>query len=58
MQAVRPPLGLRPAWVHERDANSSRVQEICAAIVRYESEAKSIPQEWIDEMRRRITVQQ
>lgn len=42
----RPPLGLKPRWLHEEH----RIQEIEAAMVRYSTEEKEIPKEWKEEL--------
>lgn len=45
----RPPLGLKPAWVHKLE----RMREILEAMDRYIRSSpcgQRIPQEWIDEL--------
>ena len=48
--SVRPPIGLSPEYVWRW----SRVVEISRAIVRYEDASKTVPREWVDEMRVRL----
>lgn len=43
----KPPIGLKPRWVHDGD----RIADIKDAITRYIYEKKDIPWEWIDELR-------
>jgi hypothetical protein len=43
--AVRPPLGLVPKWVRQKE----RYYEVCGAIARYYDAGKKIPIEWIEE---------
>lgn len=45
----RPPLGLKPAWVHKRE----RMREILEAMERYINASpcgQKMPQEWFDEL--------
>lgn len=42
---TRPPLGLRPRFVHEEE----RMAEIYAAVVRYMDAGICVPTEWIAE---------
>jgi hypothetical protein len=44
-QSKKPPLGLVPKWVRQRE----RYYEICQAIARYYDADKQIPIEWIVE---------
>lgn len=43
--AEKPPLGLKPIWVHHEE----RLQEIKDAIKRYDDAKKDVPAEWINE---------
>lgn len=43
--AVRPPLGLVPKWVRQKE----RYYEVCGAIARYYDAGKKIPIEWVEE---------
>ena len=43
--AIRPPLGLVPKWVRQKE----RYYEVCEAIARYYDAGKKIPIEWIEE---------
>lgn len=42
---TRPPLGLKPLWLH----NEQRLDEIDQAIARYLEAKKEIPQAWVEE---------
>lgn len=44
-QIVKPPIGLRPKWV----SNKERLNEVRSAIVRYYDAELKIPIEWVDE---------
>lgn len=46
----KPPLGLKPKWVHDEE----RKLEILDAIERYSEAEKSIPKEWVIELRELI----
>jgi len=41
----KPPVGLKPKWLHDEQ----RLDEIKAAISRYTEKGEPIPQEWIEE---------
>lgn len=43
--AIRPPLGLVPKWVRQKE----RYYEVCGAIARYYDAGKKIPIEWVEE---------
>ena len=44
-QIVKPPIGLRPKWVSDKE----RLNEVRSAIVRYYDAELKIPIEWIEE---------
>ena len=44
-QIVKPPIGLRPKWVSDKE----RLNEVRSAIVRYYDAELKIPVEWIEE---------
>lgn len=44
-QAIKPPIGLIPKWVRERE----RLNEIREAIVRYYDAEMEIPIKWVEE---------
>ena len=44
-QIVKPPIGLRPKWVSDKE----RLNEVRSAIVRYYDAEWKIPVEWIEE---------
>jgi len=44
-QIVKPPIGLRPKWVSDKE----RLNEVRSAIVRYYDAELKIPVEWIAE---------
>ncbi len=44
-KSTKPPLGLKPIWVHHEE----RLQEIKDAIKRYDDAKKDVPAEWINE---------
>jgi len=44
-QIVKPPIGLRPKWVIDKE----RLNEVRSAIVRYYDAELKIPIEWIEE---------
>lgn len=46
MPFLKQPIGLRPKWIADR----MRAQEILEACLRYITEGKRIPQEWLDEL--------
>lgn len=43
--AIKPPLGLVPKWVRQKE----RYEEVCQAIERYYNANREIPTEWIEE---------
>lgn len=43
--AIKPPLGLVPKWVRQKE----RYEEVCQAIARYYNANREIPIEWIEE---------
>ena len=43
--AIKPPLGLVPKWVRQKE----RYEEVCQAIARYYNANREIPTEWIEE---------
>lgn len=45
----KPPLGLIPKWVSDRNNNIERLQEVRSAIVRYYDAELEIPIWWIEE---------
>jgi hypothetical protein len=45
IQIVKPPIGLRPKWVSDKE----RLNEVRSAIVRYYDAELKIPVEWIEE---------
>lgn len=47
--AKRPPIGLVPRAIHNRNIQNNRFNEVCGAIARYYSEGLKIPIEWIEE---------
>lgn len=47
MDTVKPPLGLKPKWVHDGE----RKCEILEAMERYAKTEKPIPIEWIKELK-------
>ena len=44
-QIAKPPIGLRPKWVSDKE----RLNEVRSAIVRYYDAELKIPIEWIEE---------
>ncbi len=44
-QIVKPPIGLRPKWVSDKE----RLNEVRSAIVRYYDAELKIPIKWIEE---------
>lgn len=46
----RPPLGLRPRDIAEREFDQARSKEILAAMTRYSEAGKHIPSEWMSEL--------
>lgn len=40
------PAMLKPKWIHEEQ----RVEEICAAIMRYKKEDRPVPADWMSEL--------
>lgn len=50
----KPPLGLMPRRNYDWACNQQRMQDIIAAMQRYNSANKAIPQEWFDELGERI----
>ena len=51
MDNNKPPLGLKPRWLHEMH----RIQEIIDAMKRYSEVEKPIPTEWVDELKELTT---
>ena len=43
---TRPPLGVKPRWMHD----SERAKELLDAIARYTDANMSIPKKWINEL--------
>lgn len=43
--AIKPPLGLVPKWVRQKE----RYEEVCQAIARYYNANREIPTEWVEE---------
>ena len=43
--AIKPPLGLVPKWVRQKE----RHEEVCQAIARYYNDNREIPTEWVEE---------
>lgn len=43
----QPPIGLKPRCLFEE----GRVKDICEAIIRYKQSKKSVPIEWIEELK-------
>lgn len=51
---MKPPIGLMPKWLHDElsfddTSNQRRVNEINAAIDRYNAVSKIVPVDWIKE---------
>jgi len=51
---VKPPVGLRPAWIVEYHNCRDRLIEIAEAMTRYAEAGKPVPLEWCSELERRI----
>jgi len=49
----KPPIGLKPEWIHEETANAMRMLEIAMAIGRYAEANLPVPQEWLVELMQR-----
>ena len=47
----KPPLGLCPRFLRKEQ----RVQEICAAIIRFHTAGKKVPEEWLEELVELVT---
>ena len=47
MDNNKPPIGLKPRWLHE----TNRIQDIIDAIKRYSEAEEPIPTEWVDELK-------
>ncbi len=50
MDVQKPPLGLKPKWLHEWE----RTIAIVEAIERYSNAGMVIPKEWISELKERL----
>ena len=50
MDAKKPPLGLKPRWLHDWE----RTIAIVEAIERYSNAGMVIPKEWISELKERL----
>lgn len=53
-----PPLGLRPGYAHDREANVTRIREIADAIERYVRAGAQPPEAWFLEMQQRARVKE
>jgi predicted alternative tryptophan synthase beta-subunit len=51
---TKPPIGLRPEYVHEYHAERDRLIEIAEAMKRYAEAGKPVPIKWANELERRI----
>ena len=51
MEERKPPLGLKPKWIHD----GQRIREIFEAMERFSDAGEPIPREWIDELRELVT---
>lgn len=49
---TRPPLGLKPEYIHEAQAKQERASEILAAMQRYQRTGKPMPKAWLTELNR------
>lgn len=49
---ARPPLGLKPEYIHEAQAKQARVSEILAAMQRYQCTGEPMPKAWLAELNR------
>lgn len=47
--AIKPPLGLMPKVIHERNTKIERLNAVCGAIARYYDAGMKIKIEWIEE---------
>ena len=45
----KPPIGLMPRSIYERNRNNERFSEVCGAISRYYAEGLPINIEWVEE---------
>ena len=47
--AIKPPLGIMPKAIHERNTKIERLNDVCGAIARYYVAGMKIKIEWIEE---------
>lgn len=50
----KPPLGLKPQDIYDKECHEARIIEILDAMMRYTEAQKPVPKEWINELERRI----
>lgn len=55
MTDEKPPIGLRPQSVHNKQVDQDRAAEIIAAMLRYADVKKPIPETWIYELQYLVT---
>lgn len=48
--ASKPPIGIVPQFIFERQVKTTRYNDICAAIVRYQNAGIQVNDEWIKEL--------
>lgn len=51
---IKPPLGLVPRYIYDKQCNDTRIDDLVAAINRYSKAKKPIPIEWFEEVNQRI----
>ena len=47
--STKPPLGLIPKWIHDKNIKIERYNDVCSAIARYYHARLKIKIEWIEE---------
>lgn len=51
---TKPPRGLMPKEIYERECNEKRIVDILEAMARYSEAGKVIPVKWIEELGNRV----
>lgn len=51
LELKKPPLGLTPRWIRQKEFDQTRANEILEAIARYRANDIYIPVEWVDELK-------